>query len=64
MSYMWSNNKKDICIMKHIKIKHLEDDVYQVWILNEDTDEYDTCVFQGNLSDCEAFINLKEKGYM
>jgi len=65
--------------MNKYKIEHLENDTYQIlentnyesnnWYnpaypnmfpLNEKWE----VVFQGTLPECDAFINLKEKGYM
>lgn len=47
------------------KVRNLQDDVYQVVFVNEE-DDYNkyairvTVEFQGNLSDCEAYIRLEE----
>jgi hypothetical protein len=57
--------------MGKLKVRWLEDDVYQVVEFktdDEDLDIYDRDNFeiahQGSLSDCEAFIRLTEGGYM
>ena len=38
-------------------VNFYQDNIYEVW----DTEKHES-VFQGSLSDCEAWINLKEKG--
>lgn len=48
--------------MKEYYIHHLQDDVYQVAKFNPDTDEYSDIVFQGPLSECDAYIRLKDNG--
>jgi hypothetical protein len=45
--------------MKKYQVFLLQDDVYQV----VDVKTHET-VFQGSLSDCEAWIRLKEGGYL
>ena len=52
-----------------IKVRHLQDDKYQVVELvpiYDECHEYEdeTTLYQGSLSDCEAFIRLRENGYM
>jgi len=39
---------------------HLKDSTYQVMEFNPDEDEYSIHCFQGSLSDCEAWIRLKQ----
>lgn len=47
------------------KVQNLQDNTYQVYSYPDDADFEDyTCVYQGSLSDCEAFIRLTEQGYM
>ena len=56
------------------KVTHLEDNIYQVTerieIIEKRLIEYiqgkngNSVLFQGTLPECEAWINLKEKGYM
>ena len=46
------------------KIRHLEDNIYQVWEFDPDIDEYNSCLFQGTLADCDAWIRLHKDGYM
>jgi hypothetical protein len=45
--------------MKQYKVWRLIDNEYQVVEFNPNIDEYDNTVFQGCLSDCEAYIRLK-----
>lgn len=45
--------------MKTYRVEFLEDSTYQV--INNITDEFE---YQGSLADCEAYIRLKENGYM
>ena len=47
------------------QVRLFQDNTYEVLedIGGEYDYEYETA-FQGSLSDCEAFIRLKEKGYM
>lgn len=44
--------------MKDYKVRWLIDDTYQV------IDSYGDSVYQGSLADCEAYIRLKEGGYL
>ncbi len=57
------------------KVEHLEGSTYQIWkikfpkdIITTDSPSYLRAywevVFQGTLPECEAWINLHEKGYM
>lgn len=46
------------------KVCFYEDNLYEVRELNPDIDEYDCVVFTGTLADCEAWIRLKEQGYI
>ena len=48
------------------EVTNLIDDTYQVNTYPDDADfeDYNYAVFQGNLSDCEAYIRLHEQGYM
>ena len=39
------------------KVRFYQDDTYEVY-------ENDEAVYQGSLSDCEAYIRLKQNGYM
>jgi len=41
------------------RVENLIDNIYQV-ILNDG----DIVCYQGSLADCEAYIRLKERGYM
>ncbi len=54
--------------MQQFKVRHLQDDTYQVISLPEDYEQddlYDLSVlYQGSLADCEAYIRLTENGYM
>lgn len=52
--------------MKKYKVSFFQDDIYEVlewktYISDEDGWEK---VYQGSLSDCEAYIRLHEGGYM
>lgn len=47
---------------KVIKVEWLEDETYQVIVIEEDGGVY--VAYQGSLADCEAYIRLKEGGYM
>ncbi len=61
---MYSDHKKQKD-MKYI-VQLFQDDTYQVLEITEgeyDTDNYEV-VYQGSLADCEAYIRLKEGGYM
>lgn len=42
---------------KKYKVRFYQDDIYEVYEDNE-------CVYQGSLSNCEAYIRLHENGYM
>jgi len=48
------------------EVTHLIDETYQVNTYPDDADfeDYNYAVHQGSLADCEAYIRLKEKGYM
>ena len=52
---------------KKFKVRFYQDNIYEVlekqYYALEDDDFYEA-VFQGSLSDCEAFIRLNEGGYM
>lgn len=56
--------------MTKYRVEHMKDNTYEVvetFIVNEgELCQYieTESVFQGNLSDCESYIRLKEKGYM
>lgn len=45
--------------MEKYGVWHLIDNVYQVFEWNPDDDEYTKFMFQGTLSECEAWIKLK-----
>lgn len=52
-----------------LKIKHSTDDIYQVIELSLSDDEYydyedESTLYQGSISDCEAYIRAKENGYL
>jgi hypothetical protein len=51
---------------REYKVSYWEDGDYEVTTptVDVDGDNVDLQVFQGSLSDCEAFIRLKEGGYM
>jgi len=56
-------------VKTELKVRHLSDDVYQVVELllsNEDYFEYedDCTLYQGSLSDCEAYIRLKNSNLL
>ena len=50
------------------KVENLMGDTWQVIEVPEDIDVYRECgammIYQGSLSDCEAYIRLHEGGYM
>lgn len=47
------------------KVRFFMDSTYQVVLLTPNGDEFEEeSVFQGDLSDCEAYIRLNEQGYM
>ena len=52
---------------KRFKVRFYQNDTYEVlekkYYHYEDDDFYES-VFQGSLSDCEAYIRLHEGGYM
>jgi len=52
---------------KKFKVRFYQDNIYEVlekqYYALEDDDFYEA-VFQGSLSDCEAYIRLHENGYM
>jgi hypothetical protein len=50
--------------MKKYKVFFFQDDIYEVLEFNPDEDGYQDKVFQGTLSECDAWINLMEKGYL
>ena len=43
------------------RVDNLIGDIWQVIDLG---DEFENMVYQGSLSDCEAYIRLNERGYM
>ena len=43
------------------KVRLMLDNTYEVVIIHEDSEEK---VYQGSLADCEAYIRLRENGYM
>lgn len=45
------------------RVQFYQDETYEVLEISED-DKDDESVFQGSLSDCEAYIRLNEAGYM
>ncbi len=47
------------------KVIRLEDNIYQVFWVNESDYVYrSTVLFQGTLPECDAWISLHEKGYI
>jgi hypothetical protein len=61
--------------MEKYKVANLQGNIYQVFVWNpeivnsfdprEKGDyDYNDPLFQGTLPECEAWINLKEKGYL
>jgi len=50
--------------MKKYKVFFFQDDIYEVVEFNPSEDEYQDKVFQGTLSECNAWISLKEKEYI
>lgn len=51
------------------KVWNLQDDTYQVVKLTPDPyepygGEHEEVMYQGSLSDCEAWLRLHEKGYL
>lgn len=53
--------------MKKYRVEKLINYTYQVLLVEEDRETYqqhESIVFQGNLADCEAYIRLKENGYV
>jgi hypothetical protein len=46
------------------KVSFYKDGLYEVLETGCEGDEYWFSVFQGTLSDCEAWIRLKEGGYI
>jgi len=50
------------------KVRFFQDDIYEVTIPAYGDEYYygegEESVFQGTLPECEAYIRLKEKGYM
>jgi len=47
------------------KVRNLKDRTYQVIDTEADSDDFfSTIMFQGDLSDCEAWIRLNEGGYL
>jgi len=48
------------------KVQNLKDDIYQVLEYPDEDAELEeySNVFQGSLSDCEAFIRLSEGNYL
>ena len=53
----------DQCEATEIKVEALQGDTYQVVQIYTETYDADV-LFQGSLSDCEAFIRLREGGYL
>ena len=47
--------------MNRYTVRLFQDQTYEVVLHSEEDDE---SVFQGSLSDCEAFIRLTAQGYM
>ena len=47
------------------KVESLKDETYQVYKYPDDVEhrEFDV-VFQGSLSECEAYISLDKQGYL
>ena len=53
--------------MPKFRVSYYQDNNYEVleWITDRDEcDEYELQVFKGSISDCEAYIRLKEGGYL
>jgi hypothetical protein len=40
------------------------EDIYEILEFNPDEDIFEPTGYRGSLADCEAWINLHEKGYM
>jgi len=51
---------------RRYKVRLFIDNTYEVILIDEsdDDDAQDISMFQGSLSDCEAWIRLKEGGYL
>lgn len=53
---------------KKYKVIFFQDDTYEVlekkYYAYEDDDDSWVTVYQGSISDCEAYIRLNENGYM
>lgn len=51
-----------------IKVVNLQDETYQVIEIDDEDDFYSNgycnILHQGGLADCEAYIRLKERGYL
>lgn len=45
------------------KVRYFQDNTYEVYGRNDDEESLYS-FFQGSLSDCEAWIRLKEGGYL
>lgn len=50
-------------IMKY-SVQGLINETYQVIDIDEYSDNCNNVIYQGSLADCEAYIRLKEEGYM
>jgi len=59
-------NKNKLMEDTIFKVQCYKDDIYQVLEVIKDSKPYDIYepVFNGSLSDCEAYIRLREGGYM
>lgn len=52
---------------KSYKVEHYMDNEYQVMIVEEGgymENDIEYVEFQGSISECESYINLKERGYI
>ena len=50
--------------MMKYRVQYYQDGIYEVMEKGEREYSDEESVFQGSLSDCEAFIRLHENGYM
>jgi len=51
--------------MTRYKVRHLKDSTYQVIEIETESENFfRSIMFQGSLSDCEAWIRLNESGYL
>ena len=51
--------------MFRFKVRFFQDNIWEVYSINPNTyEEIESSLYQGSLSDCEAWIRLEEGGYM